>query len=162
MWLIRKQVTWPITRCFNEYDSDSGKQFGQTPCSLSRRLSKESYCRPHPGSLSRKRVIALLSPFFSITVVSGEETVPGSVWRRRSTGFISKVDQHQHYLQPFTTSCISLPPSLSVLGRVLVPRSSHKDCRLSGHPFHNQAGMVSFLLLTTDFLNTQTAYKGQK
>lgn len=73
MWLIRKQVTWPITCCFNDYNSGAGKQFGQTLCSLSSRRSKESYCRPHPGLLSRKRVIALLRLLF---FVRGEETVP--------------------------------------------------------------------------------------
>lgn len=56
MWLIRKQVTWPIMRCFNDYDSDAGKQFGQTPCSLSSRLSKESQ------SLSNHIVDPTLAP----------------------------------------------------------------------------------------------------
>lgn len=144
MWLIRKQVTWPITRCFNDYDSGAGKEFGQTPCSLSSRRSKESYCRPHPGLLSRKRVIALLRLFF---FVRGEETVPAvfgdDLW--------AKGDHHQYYLQPFIISCISLPPSLPIFDRVPVPSSGHKDCRLSIHPFHNQAVLSHFCCLQQTF-----------
>lgn len=92
---IRKKVTRPITRCFNDYDSGAGKQFGQTLSSLSSRLSKESYCRPHPGLLSRKRVIALLR---LLSFVRGEETVPAVSRDEDIQDLRANGDPHQYYL----------------------------------------------------------------
>lgn len=80
MWLIRKQVTWPIMRCFNDYDSDSGSLDRHRvlfPADCLRNRIVDPTLAPYVGKESQLYSVS----FLFIQVVRGEETVPGSVWR---------------------------------------------------------------------------------
>lgn len=107
-------------------------------------------------------------PFFSIKVVRGEGMSPAVSGNEDIHDLRTKVGHHQYYIHFISLSVLvcslppSMPPSLSVFGRVMVPSFSHKDCHLSIYPFYNLADTVSFLLIKSDFLKHIKCLQGLK